>query len=477
MDEQAPDFGQAGQQPPANEPGGELKRDRRALRTPEPTGGEESARKSFFSRSSRRDSAAAPTDTGADATPEPVSNEAAPGESEFGGVEALFSSQEQQAAVPLEEPFSSFAALNLDEPAAAESQFPFTALPEEVPVPKPTPEPRGFTAPVFDPAIFDAPGIAPESPAVSGFEPPLTEPPLAEQPRFTSATAELPDFDVFESDGVDDRASEPAPYDPAPASSAPVGLATGEAFPAEPSPAESSPYGSFATQAAPPSDAGSVPPSGGAYHPTLGPLQPRVVEPPAEIRSLDIAAIVAAVVLPPIGLVLAIVAIVRGNRYRGWASNLARAAVVVSIVMSLVFAAAGGYFMVEQAKQAQAQAELDAIAAARASVVAESAEFCAAVAANPTIFASEDPDFGWPALDDPSGYLPAIRNYSALWQSFVPLAPSGIAPQVESFSTRITGVVDVAASLQANNRAGDLLGVHSNSDISTIAAYVVEYCE
>lgn len=417
MNEQAPDS-EAGKTTGAPAPGGELRRDRKALRGAART--ESAARRPLFGRS-RPDQADAAHGRGGD---------------EDAGVDA--------SDVTL--PDSPFAALNLEPELLGGPPTP--PLP---PVPASVESPP---FPVAPPQVHTADGAVPD------FDAPLFETPAYEQPAFSRRTFEppqeapQPDTDRFRPPAAD----LPAPDLPAdlPAPDLPVPTVIGTS-PAVPGPADPGRTGASSTN--------------------VGPLRPTPREVPAELAVLDTAAMITAVVLPPIGLILSIVASIRGRLYRGWTSNLARTAFVVSIIMMIVFALGGAYLWAEQKKLAEEQAAVVAAAAARDGIVAESAPFCGALAANPTIFGAEDPDYGWPLVDDPAGYLPAIANYNAVWQSLVPLAPSGIATQVQSFSDRINGIVGLASSLQATNRTGDLLGVHQSDDITTIASYVGEYCE
>lgn len=475
MDEQSPDF-EADKQPGASAPEGELRRDRKALR-----GGarsESAARKSLFGRS------------------RPEQSDAGPDSAD------VRSRVDKVAQVESESPF---AALNL-EPDNFGTPTVATPLPPQAPVPasvesppfqvptagSPLSDQPDFDAPLFETPVYEQPTFARRT-----FEPPQPPP----QDDVDSARFRPPAADLPERLPEDAAAGAPPSFPPPATDWEAFGRLPGSpGFAAqEPAAAPQAPQAPpIAAPAAPDwSSLGHVPtaaPSGfvGQPAPTahfpahdaagsgpsgLGQLRPTPREVPTELAVLDTAAIVTAVVVPPVGLILGIVASIRGRLYRGWASNLARAAIVVSIIMSIVFALGGAYLWVEQKKLAEEQAAVAAAAAARDGIVAESEPFCGALASYPTLFASEDPDYGWPLLEDPAGYLPAIANYNAVWQSLVPLAPSGIAPQVQTFSERINGIVSLASSLQATNRTGDLLGVHQSDDITTIGSYVEEYCE
>lgn len=221
-----------------------------------------------------------------------------------------------------------------------------------------------------------------------------------------------------------------------------------------------------------------VPPGGfsGPGHPRLGPLAPAPLKPHPGLARLDVAAIVAAVILPPVGLVTAIVALIRGKQVRGWASDLARAAVSVSVVMTLVFAGVGAYVWITETENAEQLAVVKAEQRAHDRVAAASAPFCEVLAANPTIYSTADPDYGWPALDAPAGYNTAIAEYAAVWAQLATVAPEGIAAETAAISERVAGIVNIANALGAENRAGDLLTFHAADDLATVESWYVEYC-
>jgi hypothetical protein len=221
-----------------------------------------------------------------------------------------------------------------------------------------------------------------------------------------------------------------------------------------------------------------VPPGGfdGPGHPKLGPLVPM---PQPEHRGqtvLDIAALVGAFLVPPVGFITAIIAIVRGKKVRGWASDLARTAIGVSLVMSVIFAAVGGYVTFTEIQKAEQLAAAKAEQRAHDLVKTASVPFCDVLAANPTIYGTADPDYGWPALDAPGGYNAAISAYSAVWVQLAEVAPAGIAEETAAISARVANVVNIANALGASNRAGDLLGLHEKDDLATVESWYVEYC-
>ncbi|QEE61625.1 hypothetical protein FVA74_08580 [Salinibacterium sp. dk2585] len=190
---------------------------------------------------------------------------------------------------------------------------------------------------------------------------------------------------------------------------------------------------------------------------------------------LDRVALAAAILLPPVGFVLGLVASARGRAYRGWTSAMARASLWIAVGMTFVFIVAGVLLWSEHRKQLDAEESAQAAAAAHAALVEESAAFCGALTGSP-VLATDAADFGWPAADDTAGYVPGISAYAATWQGLVPLAPAIIAEQVTSASAQIDQIVARAASFPDTNRAGDLLDLQAVPEIASVQAHVAEYC-
>jgi hypothetical protein len=318
--------------------------------------------------------------------------------------------------------------------------------------------------PTAEPAPADTPTETP---------PPLAEPPRREVPLVTHAfnTADL--FVPTTEPQVD--ADVPGETTVLP-ESPPTAMPPSPAFAYTPAP---EPFVAEPLTAGTSAPVSATQPTGHEHeegHPTLGVLRPSAFEPPRELAVLDWAALILAFVLPPVGFVVGLVAAARGRAYRGWSSAKARSAVWIAVIMTFVFVIVGAVLWVEHQENLEAQRIADEAAAARAGIVAESVEFCTALAANPTLFDADDPDYGWPQIEDPAGYVPAIMNYAAIWQGLVPLAPSGIAEPVQTFSARVDGMVAFASSLPTPNRPGDILDLRSQPDITAIDEYVTEYC-
>jgi hypothetical protein len=180
---------------------------------------------------------------------------------------------------------------------------------------------------------------------------------------------------------------------------------------------------------------------------------------------LDWAALVLEIVVAPIGLIVGIVAATLGSRSRGFASSVAKAAISVGIVLTLVLGVGG----VVLAKLGSEQASHDAIAAS-------SVAWCTQLKANPATLASNT--LGWPA---PGNTIPAsesaISNYVMFWKKLDGLAPAGIkggTEQVESAAAAISKSVQSTQTLDDGANVSQMQDVVANSGIQS---WVTEYCK
>lgn len=353
------------------------------------------------------------------------------------------------------------------------------------PFSQPTKSTHPQDAPHADPSAGADPGTGLPDAAAYGLRPAaFTVPPRpdAETPTRAPSAAEL-----YSPPAVAAPVVSPTPPTAAPATSpfggAPVPPGSPSRPEANPSVALSAP---IVPAVAPSHDLAPIPSAGDTPrpttatasppgHPVLGPLAPRAHETPQEVDLLDRIALAASIVLPPVGFVLGLVASARGRAYRGWSSAIARASLWVAVGMTFVFIVAGVFLWSEQQKQLADEESAQAAAAAHAALVEESAAFCGALAGSP-VLATDAADFGWPAADDPAGYVPAISAYAASWQGLVPLAPAVIAEQVTSASAQIDQIVASAANLPEPHRAGDLLDLQAVAEIEAVQAHVTEYC-
>jgi hypothetical protein len=191
-----------------------------------------------------------------------------------------------------------------------------------------------------------------------------------------------------------------------------------------------------------------------------------LVAAPPRTRSapVDWISLVLAIVIAPIGLLVGIAAAILDHRRVGYTTTLAKSAIIVSIVISLVGGAGGvalGYFAGVQAHES----------ALRSS----SAPMCTMIAARAGVLS--DPAFGWPALDSTiPAYVDSVAAYEAWWSHLASVAPSGVAPQARAVATAAHGVSARIAASKVIDHDRDYSELRSVASSSTLPKWVATYC-
>lgn len=179
---------------------------------------------------------------------------------------------------------------------------------------------------------------------------------------------------------------------------------------------------------------------------------------------LEWIALVLAVLVPPLGFVVAIVARII-TRYRNhWTTTVAKAATVISIVLTLVLAAGSVVYGVLAEEQA-----------ARDRVFAEAQPLCEALATTPGVL--DAPAYGWPievaALPQT---LDAMRAYQARWTELSALAPEAAKANLGAIADQAAILVAAVESTQAIDRQGNLSTMTAVTGASGLPAWVETYC-
>jgi hypothetical protein len=207
--------------------------------------------------------------------------------------------------------------------------------------------------------------------------------------------------------------------------------------------------------------AAGVPGSGPA---TLA-LSRRVSARRARTSPFDWIAFVLAFVVAPLGLITGIGAIVVGIRSNGFASNIAKAAVTIGAVLTVVL----GIGLIGLSNLAAQQAAHDAVAAS-------SVKWCTQLKSNPATLASNT--FGWPA---PASTIPAsitaMQTYENYWVALVKIAPSGIRPDTQQVATSAQSIISGVQSTQTLDDSSDISTMQSVVAASGIPSWVSEYCK
>jgi len=176
------------------------------------------------------------------------------------------------------------------------------------------------------------------------------------------------------------------------------------------------------------------------------------------------AALVFAIVVPPVGLVLSIVARTlprRGRLARSWPLPVATTVSIVLTIVLIVVAAIGGIF----AKQA----------ADEAAIVSASAGYCASLAETPGVLSS--PGFGWP-IDKASvsDSIASMTAYEERWQNLALIAPAGVASDTTAIAETAAALISSAESSRTIDVQGNLDRISSVTGATAIPAYVAKYC-
>jgi len=205
-------------------------------------------------------------------------------------------------------------------------------------------------------------------------------------------------------------------------------------------------------------------PGEGVQRPTAFDFSDRPEREVPKASPLEWASLALAVVLPPLGLVLSVVAGFIARRAHGWTTWVAKTATVVGAILTVVLVAGGLVFT------AVGNAE-----AADAKIVADSAAFCAALDETPGVL--DQPGFGWPT--DRSAIpetIVGMQAYLDRWTSLTDVAPAGVRPGVRSVANAAQSLLTAVQTNQAIDRDRNLSDISSVTKASGVPQYVAKYC-
>jgi len=180
--------------------------------------------------------------------------------------------------------------------------------------------------------------------------------------------------------------------------------------------------------------------------------------------ALEWLALAFSVIVPPLGLLLAIVARIIARRTHGWITRVLSIATVLGIVLSLVAGAA----IVVANIIGQSEAN-------QAKILADSAPFCASLAETPGVL--EQPAYGWPTerLSIPDSIV-AMQAYQSRWAALADIAPDGVRAGVRSVADAAQTLTNSLVTTQVIDRDRYVEQMTSVTNASGIPAYVARYC-
>jgi hypothetical protein len=181
--------------------------------------------------------------------------------------------------------------------------------------------------------------------------------------------------------------------------------------------------------------------------------------------TLDWVAFALAFLVPPVGLLVGIGAVVSDSRSKGYVASIAKAAIGIGAGLSLVL---GVVFVVV--------GRIDSDHASHDAIVASSRTYCTKLEANPATLASDT--FGWPAQGNTiPASIKAIKSYDSTWKSLVRVAPAGIRDDTRKVEAAAAGIL---ASVQSTQTMDDASNVSQMQDVvaaTGIRTWVSTYCQ
>ena len=228
----------------------------------------------------------------------------------------------------------------------------------------------------------------------------------------------------------------------------------------QPEPVATAPPQPTVGQAGPAMSFSASPDGGGGFG-----LQRRQPQPRSANGPLDWVAFVLAFLAPPVGLLLGIGAVVTEPRTKGFVTGLAKAAIGIGAVLSLVL----GVGLAVYAKVSNDQAAYNAI-------VASSRAWCSTLKSDPATLTSDT--FDWPApADTIPESITAMKSYQARWDTLVKFAPAGIRTDTQKIATTAKSIVAGVESTQTLDDGSDVAQMQNAVATTGINAWASRYCK
>jgi hypothetical protein len=188
---------------------------------------------------------------------------------------------------------------------------------------------------------------------------------------------------------------------------------------------------------------------------------PRVVPRTSALEWIGLAF---AVIAPPVGLLVTVVARIITRHRHHWTTTVAKAATVISVLLTVLLGVgAAVHFAVANRDAAAAQ------------VVAEAQPLCDGLAATPGVLELEA--YGWPTEVAPLAVtLDAMKVYQAKWQQLADLAPASTKAGTSAVAEQAAMLVTAVETTRAIDRAGNLAAMRAVTDASGLPQFAATYC-
>jgi hypothetical protein len=193
-------------------------------------------------------------------------------------------------------------------------------------------------------------------------------------------------------------------------------------------------------------------------------LERRTHGPVRSTGVLDWVAFVLAFLVAPLGILTGIAALVVSSRRNGWTSGIARAAVAIGVVVSVVLG--GGVFLLSNVQQQQA---------AHDAIVASSKSYCGQLKSTPGMLQS--PTYDWPSVQSTiADSIVAMQTYEDSWTSLAKSAPVGVKVGTQGIATAAGAIIASVTNSRVLDDDSNVLQIQQAVSNSGIAAWVSAYC-
>jgi hypothetical protein len=187
----------------------------------------------------------------------------------------------------------------------------------------------------------------------------------------------------------------------------------------------------------------------------------------AEVRAtgiFDWVSLALSIVAPPVGVLAAIAAIVLGVRRNGFAATVAKIALIVGAILTVVLIVV--LFLAGDAQKKQA---------AHDAIAASSVQFCTQLKASGDLSSST---YGFPASQDTiPDSIAAIHKYDDFWTGLVKVSPKGIRSGTQLVATAASGIFTTVSTTRIMDDGSNTTRMEQAASNSGINDWVSSYCK
>jgi hypothetical protein len=171
-----------------------------------------------------------------------------------------------------------------------------------------------------------------------------------------------------------------------------------------------------------------------------------------------------AVIAPPLGVLAAIADIVLEVRRDGFAATVAKIALIVGAILTVVLVVV--LFLFGNAEKKQA---------AHDAIAASSVQYCAQLKSSGDLSSAT---YGFPASQDTiPDSITAIQKYTDFWNGLVKVAPKGIRSGTQIVATTSAGILKTVTTSRVMDDGSNATQMEQAASNSGIGDWVSSYCK